>query len=100
MTVAARGVYAALAEVGGSQYPAAVNVGIRPTFESDGKLLVEAHLIDFEGEIYGSNLRLAFLDRLRDERRFATADELVVQMNKDVARARQLVGAAQTVGAQ
>ncbi len=78
------GVYAAWA--GG--YPAAVNVGVRPTFVTGRGLLVEAHLIGFDGDLYGETLRIAFLDRLRGEKRFDSVDELVVQMNRDVGEAR------------
>ena len=67
--------------------PAAVNVGVRPTFATGRGLLVEAHLIGFEGDIYGETLRLAFLERLRGEKRFDSVDALVRQMNADVEQA-------------
>jgi riboflavin kinase / FMN adenylyltransferase len=84
--VPGHGVYAAWAH----GYPAAVNVGVRPTFETGRGLLVEAHLIGFDGDIYGETLRIAFLDRLRGEKRFETVDELVAQMNRDVDEARKI----------
>jgi riboflavin kinase/FMN adenylyltransferase len=87
------GVYAAW----GHGRPAAVNVGVRPTFETGRGLLVEAHLIDFEGDIYGETLRIAFLERMRGERRFETADALVEQMKKDVLQAREICERAATV---
>jgi riboflavin kinase/FMN adenylyltransferase len=80
------GVYAAWA--GG--HPAAVNVGVRPTFDTGRGLLVEAHLIDFEGDLYGQTLRIAFVERLRGEKRFESVDELVEQMNRDVEEARAI----------
>ena len=80
------GVYAAFA--GGR--PAAVNVGIRPTFETGRGLLVEAHLIDFDGDLYGRTLRIAFISRLRGERRFPGVEELIAQMHRDVEAAREL----------
>ena len=80
------GVYAAFAD----GRAAAVNVGIRPTFETGRGLLVEAYLIDFDGDLYGHTLRIAFIARLRGERRFGSADELVAQMHRDVAEAREL----------
>ena len=80
------GVYAAFAD----GRPAAVNVGVRPTFESGRGLLVEAHLIDFEGDLYGHTLRIAFISRLRGERRFGGVEELVAQMERDVEVAREL----------
>src|SRR5687767_1739478 len=87
------GVYAAWA--GG--HPAAVNVGVRPTFDTGRGLLVEAHLIDFEGDLYGQTLRIAFLDRLRGEKRFESVDALVEQMNRDVGQARQIAQRGQTL---
>jgi len=70
--------------------PAAVNVGIRPTFESGRGLLVEAYLIDFDGDLYGKTLRIAFIARLRGERRFPGVDELIAQMHRDTDEAREL----------
>jgi riboflavin kinase/FMN adenylyltransferase len=80
------GVYAAFA----NGQPAAVNVGIRPTFETGRGLLVEAYLIDFEGDLYGKTLRVAFVARLRGERRFPSTEDLVAQMHRDVEEAREL----------
>ena len=82
------GVYAAWA----NGHPAAVNVGVRPTFATGRGLLVEAHLIGFDEDIYGEILRIAFLDRLRGERRFESVDELVEQMNRDVEEAKRITG--------
>jgi riboflavin kinase / FMN adenylyltransferase len=80
------GVYAAAAD----GYPAAVNVGVRPTFDSGRGLLVEAHLIGFEGDLYGKQLRIAFLDRLRGEKRFDSVEALVEQMQRDLVDARNI----------
>ena len=80
------GVYAAWAH----GHAAAVNVGVRPTFETGRGLLVEAHLIDFEGDLYGQRLRIAFLERMRGERRFDSVDALVEQMQRDVVQAREI----------
>jgi len=71
------GVYAAWAH----GHMAAVNVGVRPTFDTGRGLLVEAYLIDFEGDLYGETLRIAFARRLRGERRFEDAEALVEQMH-------------------
>jgi riboflavin kinase / FMN adenylyltransferase len=89
--VPGHGVYAAWAH----GYPAAVNVGVRPTFRTGRGLLVEAHLIGFDGDIYGETLRIAFLERLRGEKRFESVEELVAQMNRDVDQARQIAGSSQ-----
>src|SRR5215216_5626131 len=80
------GVYAAFA----NGQPAAVNVGIRPTFETGRGLLIEAYLIDFDGDLYGKTLRIAFVARLRGERRFPGVEELIAQMHRDVEAAREL----------
>jgi riboflavin kinase/FMN adenylyltransferase len=80
------GVYAAWAH----GYPAAVNVGVRPTFETGRGLLVEAHLIDFDGELYGQNLRIAFIERMRGEKRFDSVEALVEQMQRDIVEAREI----------
>ena len=83
------GVYAAWAH----GHMAAVNVGVRPTFETGRGLLVEAFLIDFDGDLYGEALRIAFARRLRGERRFENAEALVEQMERDVDDARRVLNA-------
>lgn len=80
------GVFAAFA----NGHPAAVNVGVRPTFETGRGLLVEAYLIDHEGDLYGQQLRVAFVKRLRGERRFPSAEDLIAQMHRDVKDAREI----------
>jgi riboflavin kinase/FMN adenylyltransferase len=62
-------------------------------FYEDGTLLVEAHLLDFDGDLYGEQARLSFVERLRDERTFDSVDDLVVQMGADVAEARRILAA-------
>ena len=85
----AQGVYAALAFIEDSEkgYPTMVNIGYRPTFEGTAKasdhLTLEAHIIGMEDEIYGKNVRLEWLGRLRDERRFGSVDELIQQLKRD-----------------
>jgi len=87
--VPGHGVYAAWAH----GHPAAVNVGVRPMFDTGRGLLVEAYLIGFDGDIYGETLRIAFLERLRGEKRFDSVDELVEQMNRDVEEAKKIADA-------
>jgi riboflavin kinase / FMN adenylyltransferase len=89
LVVPDHGIYACLAEVGGERRIAAVNVGVRPTFQTGRGLLVEAYLLDFEGDIYGQELRLEFLERLRGEKRFDSVDALVEQMHRDVEATRR-----------
>jgi len=84
LVIPGHGVYAATVD----GHPAAVSIGVRPTFETGRGILVEAHLIDFEGDLYGETVRIAFLERLRGERRFASVEALVEQMGADVERAR------------
>jgi riboflavin kinase/FMN adenylyltransferase len=71
-------------------WPAATNVGVRPTFVTGRGVLVEAYLLDFDGDLYGRELRIAFLARLRGERRFDTVEGLVEQMHRDVEDARAI----------
>jgi riboflavin kinase / FMN adenylyltransferase len=86
LVVPGHGVYAAFA----NGRPAAVNVGVRPTFETGRGLLIEAHLIDFDGDLYGRKLRVAFIERLRGERRFPNVEDLIAQMHRDVEEAERL----------
>jgi riboflavin kinase/FMN adenylyltransferase len=90
LVVPDHGVYACRAFVGGAEHVAAVNVGVRPTFKTGRGLLVEAFLVDFEGDLYGEPLRLDFLERLRGERRFDSVDALVEQMGRDVHATRDI----------
>lgn len=80
------GIYAAFA----NGRPAAVNVGVRPTFETGRGLLIEAYIIDHNEDLYGSILRIAFLKRLRGEKRFDGETDLIEQMHRDVEEAREL----------
>ena len=84
------GVYACLAD----GRPAAVSIGVRPTFDTGRGELIEAYLLDFEGDLYDQKLTLEFLERLRGERRFDSAKALVEQMHADVARTREIVAGA------
>jgi riboflavin kinase / FMN adenylyltransferase len=83
------GVYACLAD----GRPAAVSIGVRPTFQTGRGELIEAFLLDFDGDLYGKRLRLEFLERLRGERRFDSPERLVEQMHRDVERTREIAQA-------
>jgi riboflavin kinase/FMN adenylyltransferase len=93
-TLPARGVYACwcreLPEAGRAPHPAVVNIGHRPTFGA-GALSVEAHLLGFDGDLYGRTLRAEFEERLREERTFAGPEALLRQVQDDVARARRML---------
>ena len=83
------GVYAVLAEVEGKTHRAVLNIGLRPTLQNPNpQLQVEAHLIDFAGELYGQELELAFVDKLRAERKFGSLAELRAQIARDILDAQ------------
>ncbi len=83
------GVYACWARIGAERHPAVVNIGYRPTFTS-GEVLprIEAHLLDFSSDLYGKKVKLEFVQRLRDEQKFPSVDELLKQINVDIHTAR------------
>lgn len=87
------GIYLGLVDVPergvGPRHPALVSIGVRPTFHSAAGVLVEVYLLDWSGDLYGANLRVELIDRLRDERRFDDVHELVQQMRRDEAHARE-----------
>ncbi len=89
LVIPGHGVYAAFA----NGVAAAVNVGVRPTFETGRGVLIESYLIDHEEDLYGTELRVAFVERLRGERRFAGIEELIAQMRIDVEDARRVCAA-------
>jgi len=77
------GIYATIAQVDGKQFPSATNVGIRPTF-GEGEKRVETHLLNYKGELYGKDIKIEFVQKLRDEQRFPSSEELKAQIEKDV----------------
>ena len=83
----ANGVYAAYALLNDQKYRAATNIGIRPTVDGHS-LNVEAHLLDFAGDIYGQDLTLEFVSRVRDEKKFSGLEALVSQIHVDIATVR------------
>ena len=80
------GVYAGVAQVDGAFYPAMVNIGTNPTVQSKDAVFVEAHILNFSRELYGANVRLHFVQRLRDEERFASLQALMAQLQRDKAQ--------------
>ena len=91
LAIPGHGVYAAFAD----GVPAAVNVGIRPTFESGRGVLIETYLIDRNEDLYGHELRVAFVERLRGEKRFANVEDLIAQMHRDVEDAKRVCASFQ-----
>ena len=86
LAIPGHGVYAAFAD----GVPAAVNVGVRPTFDSGRGVLIETYLIDRDEDLYGRTLRVAFVERLRGEKRFAGVEDLIAQMRIDVEDAKRV----------
>lgn len=91
MLVPAFGVYAARVSVGDDEIPAVVNVGVRPTVTSASELRIEAHLIDWAGDLYGRTIRVDFIERIRGERKFPSLEALRQAIAADTASARKLV---------
>jgi riboflavin kinase/FMN adenylyltransferase len=96
LAIPGHGVYAAFAD----GVPAAVNVGVRPTFETGRGVLIETYLIDRNEDLYGRALRVAFVERLRGEKRFASVEELITQMRIDVEDAKRVCAAFEPSGSE
>lgn len=84
------GVYATMVSLGSAVHPSITNVGVRPTFGAGQRAVIETFLFDFDRELYGSTLRLWFVQRLRDERAFDSVEALRAQIEADCQRARRL----------
>ncbi|MBQ3070210.1 MAG: riboflavin kinase [Tidjanibacter sp.] len=89
------GVYAGVATVDGTDHPAVVNIGYSPSVVEGGELRVEAHLLDFEGNIYGHRLELTLLHFMRAEQKFPSHTALCAQIAHDCTEARKLLGGIQ-----
>ncbi len=86
------GVYATTATIDDVVRPSITNVGVRPTVDESGRTVIETHIFDFERDLYGTGVRVGFVQRVRDERRFESLDSLKAQIAADCARARVLFG--------
>jgi riboflavin kinase/FMN adenylyltransferase len=84
------GVYATTVTIAGLVHASVTNIGIRPTFESSTKTVIEVHVLGLDKDLYGQTVRLGFIQRLRDERRFPDVDALKAQIEGDIRRARRL----------
>lgn len=93
----ARGVYATWAWVEGQRHAAVTNLGVRPTFEETTRVVIEAHLLDFRSDLYGREVRLDFVARVRDELKFPGPQELLDQIQRDVEVARSLLRESSTM---
>jgi riboflavin kinase/FMN adenylyltransferase len=86
------GVYACWAWIGNEKHPAAVNIGINPTFTPDKETSsVEAHILDFDRELYGQELKLEFVEYLREELKFNSVEALLEQIHADIAQTREIL---------
>jgi len=90
MAIPKDGIYATLAYIGKQQYMAATSIGTRPTFDEGGRT-IESYVLDFDQEIYGETIKLAFVKHIRDEKAFDTIKNLIIQMNKDVEETRNIL---------
>jgi len=90
IVVPARGVYAGYVDVRGERYIACTNIGLAPTFERN-EFKVEAHLLDFEGDLYGLVVDVGFVEKVRDEKKFSGIEELRGQISRDVEVAREVM---------
>lgn len=86
--VPARGVYAALVETDGREYRSVVNVGNAPTVAGADPLRIEAHLIGFDGDLYGRHIKIEFLRRIRDEKKFDSLEALKLQIAEDISQVK------------
>jgi riboflavin kinase/FMN adenylyltransferase len=92
-TVLGHGIYAVRASAEGRQYDGAAYIGTRPTYDN-GMPVLEVFLFGFDGELYGRKLEVEFIDFVREDRKFASSDELVAQMQADCVRAAEMLAAA------
>ena len=91
------GIYAVYADIGGVRHPALANIGVRPTFGNHDRL-VEVHILDFDGDLYGQRLGVFLVSRLRAEERFSSIEALIAQMRRDVVQARELLSMPTAAG--
>jgi len=90
--IPANGIYATWAWVGGKKYPAATSIGVRPTFTPDESIShVEAHILDFNSDLYGHPINLEFVEYLRPEEKFPSAQGLLKQIQRDIEETREIL---------
>jgi len=84
------GIYATLLDLGGKRWPSVTSIGLNPTFGA-GARTIETYILDFDREIYGNSVKLSFIERLRDEKKFAAVELLIDQIRRDVTDAQNLL---------
>jgi riboflavin kinase/FMN adenylyltransferase len=92
LTIPSHGVYAVSVGIDGTDYPGVANLGVRPTFDGTEQVL-EVHVLDYDMNLYGKQIRVGFVGRIRDERRFASVDDLLTQIRTDITSAAQFLDA-------
>jgi riboflavin kinase/FMN adenylyltransferase len=90
--IPAQGVYAVESIVGNKNYNGIMNIGLRPTFEERIEPVIEVHIFDFNSDIYSNEIKIGFIDRIRDEKQFNSKDELIEQIKMDIEKAYSLIG--------
>jgi riboflavin kinase/FMN adenylyltransferase len=85
------GIYATITQVDDKQFPSATNIGTRPTF-GEGEKNVETHLLNYKGDLYGKEIRVEFMQKLRDEQHFPSSEELKAQIRKDIREVEAILG--------
>ncbi|MDI6782763.1 MAG: bifunctional riboflavin kinase/FAD synthetase [bacterium] len=86
--VPGNGVYAVLVELTGKQFQGIMNIGLRPTFFKSTNPTLEVHILNYSGNLYHRKLKIHFIARLRDEKRFSSPEKLIIQLKKDVLKAK------------
>lgn len=89
--IPAEGIYAACVDVKGIRYIAAASIGRKPTFYSGGRLVVEAHLLDYSGDLYDQRIKLNFVKHIREQKHFDNSEALILQMSEDIVKIRDLM---------
>lgn len=88
-----KGVYAAVAYSNGKKYKAVVNIGQKPTFHNEHPISLETHILNFDIDIYGETLRINFIEKIRDEKKFNSIDELIKEIKQDIITAEMIIEA-------
>lgn len=89
--IPAGGVYVVRCNIANKEYFGIMNIGYRPTFETKGKLVSEVHIFEFNEDIYDKEIKISFIERLRDEKKFASKEELIYQIERDKKKAIQII---------
>ena len=89
--IPANGVYAIRVLYNGQTYNAMLNIGYRPTVSTEHTLHIEAHIFNFSADVYGEEMEIVFVARLRDEQKFSSLDELKAQLKKDELAAKEVL---------